>query len=370
MLSSTQPTGRDGFWAEVQQLPADLALLHQETLLVPRRGRGGESAIDLATLKAPAGQVALLVAYRSAPVPNDVLKAKAVLSAAVEQLRARGRDGALVPVLAADVASRSVVELCAREGLGVVDRTGTVIIHQGPVFVHVLGTKRVQRDKQVSLFSGRARRVVRSLLVHPGRRFRVQALADLAGVSFAFAYRVLGRLEAEAYVERPSPRGGYALRDPAALLRAWATSPAGASAGVARFYAPNTRPEALARAAARAAEAGVLVRFTLASGLLPDERFVAGLPHGAYVSGDIRGFAEALGLEDTTPHNFWVFRGDPRADVGAGGVDEGARALDVGSGVSIAQLAVDVASVPGRGIDAMERLVDVYGKSLPPVPID
>ena len=76
-------------------------------------------------------------------------------------------------------------------------------------------------------------------------------------------------------------------------------------------------------------------------------------------------FGEALGLEDATPHNFWVFRGDPRADLGAGGVEEGARELDVGPGVSLAQLAVDVASVPARGLDAMERVVDVFTKQLP-----
>lgn len=358
-------TGRGAIWTEQPALPSGLLLQHQETLVVPRRGRGGESTIDIGTLKTPGGTVGLLVAYRSAPTPHEALKVKALLAGVAEQLRLRGRTAPLLPVLAADVASQSVVELCTREGIGVLDRSGTVVLHQGPLFIHVVGAAGARRDKRVSLFSGRARRVVRTLLVHPGQRFPVQVIADAAGVSFAFAYRVLGRLESEGYVERPSPRGGYATRDAAALLRAWATSPEGASASIARFYAPNTRPEALARAAAKASEAGVRVHFTLASGLRPEEVIVAGLPHGAYLSGDLRVFGEALDLEDTTPHNFWVFRGDPRADLGAGGVEEGARELDVGPGVSLAQLAVDVASVPARGLDAMERVVNVFTRQLP-----
>lgn len=365
MVAEIPDTGRQAFWAVPPPLPSELRLEHQEALVIPRRGRGGESTVDLATLRTPGGIIPLLVAYRSAPTPREALQAKALLATVADQLRLRGRTAGLLPVLAADVASRSVVELCAREGLGVVDRTGTAVLRQGPFFVHVVGTSRVQRDKRVRLFSGRARRVVRTLLLRPGERSPVRSIAAAAGVSFAFAFRVLGRLESEGYVERPSPRGGYAVRDASRLLRSWATSPEGASASVSRYYAPNTRPEVLARAAAKAAAAGVRVHFTLASGLRPDEVFVGGLPHGAYVSGDDRAFKEFLELEDTTPHNFWIFRGDPRADLGPGGIAEGARALDVGSGVSLPQLAVDVASVPARGLDALERLLDVFAKQMP-----
>jgi hypothetical protein len=368
MAASDTASGRQAFWAAPPLLPTGLRLQHQEAIAIPRRGRGGESTLDVARLTSPSGSVVLLLAYRSAPTPRDVLLTKALLAKASDQLRLRGRDAGLLPVLAADVASPAVVDLCLREGLGVVDRTGTVVLHQGPFFVHVLGTSRIQRDQRVRLFSGRARRVVRTLLVRPGERRAVRVIAEAAGVSFAFAFRVLGRLEREGFVERPSPRGGFALRDGAGLLRAWAASPDGSSSGISRYYAPNTRPEALARAAAAAAEQGVHVHFTLASGLLPEEVFVAGLPHGAYLSGDDRAFREALALEETTPHNFWILRGDPAGDVGPGGVAEGARALPYGSGVSLPQLAVDVAVVPARGLDAMERLLDVFARHLPLLP--
>lgn len=371
MERSESGSGRQAFWAGPLPLPPDLHLQHQEAITIPRRGRGGESTLDIARLTSPSGRVGLLLAYRSAPTPHDVLRAKALLAVASDQLRGRGAAGLLLPILAADVASRSVIDLCTREGLGVVDRTGTIVLHQGPFFVHVIGTAKPTRDKRVRLFGGRSRRVVRSLLLRPAERRLVRALAEAAGVSFAFAYQVLTRLEREGHVDRRSPRGGFAVRDGAGLLRAWALSPDGASASISRYYAPSTRPEALARAAAAAAEQGVQVHFTLASGLLPGEVVVGGLPHGAYLSGDDRAFRDALGLQETTPHNFWILRGDPAGDVGRGGVSDGSRKLPHGDGVSLPQLAVDVAAVPARGLDAMNRLLEVFaaqGSKAPEVP--
>ena len=127
--------GRGAIWTEQPALPSGLLLQHQETLVVPRRGRGGESTIDIGTLKTPGGAVGLLVAYRSAPTPHEALKVKALLAGVAEQLRLRGRTAPLLPVLAADVASRSVVELCTREGIGVLDRTGTVVLQIGRAHV-------------------------------------------------------------------------------------------------------------------------------------------------------------------------------------------------------------------------------------------
>jgi hypothetical protein len=365
MSDSESHTGHQAFWAAPLQLPQGLRVQHQESLVVPRRGRGGESRLDLARLHGPGGSIQLLVAFRSAPTSKEVLQAKALLAKAADSLRLQGRTDGLVPVLASDVATRSVVELCSREGLGVLDLTGTVVLHHGPFFVHVLGTAKVQRNKPLRLFGGRARRVVRLLLTRPADRLSVAEVAKATSVSYAFAFRVLIRMEREGYVERPSPRGGFRLRDGAGLLRAWAESPDAAPASIAWYYAPNTRPELLAKAASAAAAQGVRVLFTLASGLKPEEVFVGGLPHGAYLSGDDRAFVEALHLQDTTPHNFWILRPDATSDVGPGGLFEGARKLPHGEGASIPQLTVDLTALPARGRDAAEHVMQVYAKSLP-----
>jgi hypothetical protein len=358
--------GREGFWGTPPPLPADLHLRLQDSFVLPRRGRGGESCIDLARLDGPSGTVHLVLAYRAAPTPKDVVLAKRLLLTAADTLRLRSAQETYLPVLASDVASKSVVELCEREGLGVVDRTGTIVLHRGPFYVHVLGRARVARDKRVRLFSGRARRLVRVLLTRPAVRWSVGSLATAADVSHAFAFRVLTRLEEEAFVERPSPRGGFTLRDAVGLLRAWLKSAEEHSSTILPFYAPDTSHEALARAATAASTAGTRLAFTLASGFREDrERFVGGLPHGAYVSGDLQPIVDALGLKEDTPDNFWIVRPDPADGADRGGLYEGARELPYGSGVSLPQLAVDCSGVPGRGDDQAEYLVDVFAKTLP-----
>jgi len=98
--------------------------------------------------------------------------------------------------------------------------------------------------------------------------------------------------------------------------------------------------------------------------------FVAGLPHGVYVSGDVVPFEESLELKRTTPHNFLVLRADPAADTAAGGIYAFTRTLPHGYGVSLPQLAVDLAGVGGRGDEQSERLIEIFAKGLPPPELD
>jgi hypothetical protein len=367
MTPATSPSPRQAFWSDPLPLPAGLRLQHLQAVTVPRRGRGGESVLDLARLHVGGTALRLIIAYRPAPTPKDVVSAKRSLAAAADALRLSRRAGdgvGDVPAIAADVASRAVIDLCVREGLAVIDRTGTVIVRQGPVFVHVIGRAPVDRTRRLRPFAGRACRVVRFLLAHPSGRFTAHEVAVGTAVSYAFAFTVLTRLEREGFAWRPSPRGGFGLRDGRGLLRAWIDSPDARPASITPYYAPNTRPEALAKAAEAASANGVRAVFTLASGLESGDAFVAGLPHGAYVSGDAQAFVDALGLQDSTPHNFWILRADPAAETVSGGILAGTRALQHGEGVALPQLAVDFAAVPGRGKDQAEFLLDRYAETL------
>ena len=367
----TANSRRDAFWSEPPPLPPGLRLIQLEPVVVPRRGRGGESVFDVARLQTPSASVTLVIAFRPNVTPQGVLMVRDQLRAVIDDLRLRGggvagRVPSYFPALATDVASTSVVDTCVREGLALVDRRGTLIVHQGPVYVHVVGHAAVERPTRVRLFSGKACRVVRFLLAHPELRVKPQEVASGAKTSYAFAHGVLTKLEREGFVARKSPRTGFRLRDGAGLLRAWARSSERTAVRVTPYFAPNTRSEALAVAEKASRAAGVNSVFTLASALLSPEVFVSGLPHGAYVSGDVAPFEEALKLERTTPHNFLVLRADPAADTAAGGIYAFTRALVHGQGVALPQLAVDFSGVGGRGGEQAERLIDLYAKSLPP----
>src|ERR671930_150874 len=128
-------SGRDAFWSEPPPLPSGLRLIQLEPVVVPRRGRGGESVFDVARLQTPSATVTLVIAFRSIFTPQDVLKVRDQLRTVIDDLRLRGGGAAgavtsYIPTLATDVASASVVEACVREGVALLDRRGTVIVHQ------------------------------------------------------------------------------------------------------------------------------------------------------------------------------------------------------------------------------------------------
>lgn len=368
--SHAYTAGRGGFWANPPPLPGGLQLAQLESVVVPRRGRGGETVFDLARLRTPSATVVLVIAFRSPATAKDAVVAKEQLRTVIDDLRLRSAAsangaGPFVPVLATEVATRSTIEACIREGLGVLDRRGTLIVHRGPVYLHVEGRAPVERASRVRVFSGKACRIVRYLLASPGPRLKPQEIASGAATSYAFAHGVLTRLERDGFLERASPRSGFRLRDGAGLLRAWIESGEGTAVQVAPYFAPDTRPETLRAAAAAVGESGVRSVFTLASGLLPAELFVSGLPHGAYLSGDVAPLEDALRLERVTPHNFLVLRADPAAETASGGIYGSTRTLPHGTGVALPQLAVDLAATGGRGREQADRLLELYARSLP-----
>jgi hypothetical protein len=370
-----QALGRQAFWAQPPALPEDLRLTQLETIVAPRRGRGGEAVFDLARLQTPSASVVLVISFRSPASAQDVLTAKRQLTTIIEDLRLRaagsGRGATTyVPTFASDVVPKSILEACVREGLAVLDRRGTIIAHQGPLFVHVEGRATVDRPSRIRIFSGRACRVVRFVLAHPGVRLKPQEVASGTQTSYAFTHGVLTKLERNGYLNRPSPRAGFRLRDGTALLRAWIDSGERTAVQVTPYFAPNTRPEALARAVASAREHGVGSIFTLASALEPGQVFASGLPHGAYVAGDTTPFEETLQLQRVTPHNFWILRADPASESTAGGLYAFKRTLPHGDAVALPQLAVDFAISGGRGKEQADHLLSLFAKSLPPPELD
>lgn len=363
--------GRQAFWAHPPPLPPDLRLTQLDTIVAPRPGRGGESVFDVARLQTPSASIYLVVAFRSQVTAQDVPVARRHLTTVIDDLRQRASATtqgvhAYLPALASDVVPPAVLEACLREGLAVLDRKGTVVIHQGSIFVHIEGRGSVVRTSRVRVFAGRACRIVRFLLAYPGARHKPQTVASATQTSYAFTHGVLTRLLREGYLTRPSPRAGFRLGNAAGLLRAWVESGERTAASITPYNSPNTRPDALARAAAAARAQGVTSIFTLASALQTDEVFASGLPHGVYLSGDAEPFEQELQLRSTTPHNFWILRADPAADTAAGGIHAFTRALPHGEGVALPQLVVDFAVAGGRGKEQADFLLSLYAKSLPP----
>jgi hypothetical protein len=94
------------------------------------------------------------------------------------------------------------------------------------------------------VFAGGALRVVRWLLVEPGRSWSVGDMAERSGLTLGFASRTFKTLARDAYVERV--RGATRLTDRDALLNAWAAAPSPPQSAFERVATVDS-PEALLR---------------------------------------------------------------------------------------------------------------------------
>lgn len=365
--SSTNHWGAEQFWASQPILPRGLALERRSQFhFLARAGPGGSEAFEDVVLRTPTGALNLLLAYKSPLVARDVPKLKARLRRVLDELRGgeRGLPDATArfPVVATDVATPSVREACEREWLGLIDQRGTVVLHDGPAYVHVEGTRPVARRTRATLFRGRGARVVRCLLENPGQPFAVAELATRCETSVGYTFAVLLKLEAEGFVERRSPRSGFILTRAAALLEAWLASGTRAAVVVESFYAPSTSASVVDATSKRLTELKLSFAWTLAGALKATDVVVSGLPLGLYLHGDATPVVEALQLRRTTPHNFLLLRPEPEAATTAFGVFR-----DGAATVTVPQLILDLTNHGGpRAKEQTEHTMRRWRESLGP----
>jgi hypothetical protein len=348
------------------QRPADMTLTAIDVFAA--EGRGGSTRSELARLESPSGSTLLLIAIVPSLVAADIPRVRERLDKLITDLRSRAialeRSRLIVPAIATVTAHPSIIAACDTEQLGLFDSRGTIILRAPSLYVNIQIAKgehaRPKAARDLTLFRGKTARVIRVLLQNPNLTYTTRTLAGEADTSFGLTLRVLNRLEAEGSVRRKSPKSGYRLVQPERLLRSWIESGESTAVETLRFYAPSTAHALLSRVTQALQGTGMRSVFTLASGLLPDEAHVAALPHGIYLSGSIEPVREALGLKETTPHNFFILRAHPTSMSEHGGIFSGTRSLPWGAGVSLPQLAVDCAGVAGRGRDQAMRLLELF----------
>src|SRR5256885_12882082 len=109
--------------------------------------------------------------------------------------------------------------------LGFVDLSGNCYLAFENVLIEKEGKRNVRPSTRPlrSLFAPRATRVVRVLLVEPGRAWRLEELGKAAAVSLGQPHNVCKRLQEPAQVERDDSQR-FRLSKPADLLEGWCES--------------------------------------------------------------------------------------------------------------------------------------------------
>lgn len=182
------------------------------------RRKNSQSPWDLAVDVSPAGSrrtFRLLVEVHERLTP---LVAIGILE------RMNGARAQGIRTLCSRSISERVAELCRAKGVSYLDEAGNCRISASGFFLQVIGRPAGRSGKQpeVDPFAAKSGRVVRVLLGHPGRGWQVRQLADEAQVSLGLAAKVKQAILDQAFIEIRD-RLVY-LRDPQALLAAWATS--------------------------------------------------------------------------------------------------------------------------------------------------
>src|SRR2546430_52074 len=243
------------------------------------------------------------------------------------------------PVAAAVYIGSQSARILRSNNLGFVDLSGNCYLAFENVLIEKEGKRNVRPSTRPlrSLFAPRATRVVRVLLVEPGRAWRLEELGRAAEVSLGHSHNVIRRLEELAWVERDDSQR-FRLSKPADLLEAWCESYSYHANERASYLAPERVTRKFMAEIARVAGAeGRRYAFTLNAGaalLAPSLRSPA--VH-CYLEGDPAPAAKALGLQPATEAHSPLHFLAP-FDLGASYAvfDKGGRQI-----VSLAQLAPD-----------------------------
>jgi hypothetical protein len=152
-------------------------------------------------------------------------------------------------LLVAESISPGAKELLRNERVGYYDSGGSLFLPAPGAYLYIDKPAPKSLAKSVrALFSGRRSQVLQALLLQHRNWFGVKELAQQAMVSASTASQVLTELERfEWMVSRgQGPSKERHLREPAALLNAWAKQIGSIRPQTPRrFYVPATKPETL-----------------------------------------------------------------------------------------------------------------------------
>lgn len=226
--------------SSLRELPDVHAKLAQTASTLQATGRVG-AKIDLHI----AGRsIVLWVEAKKSVYPRDVRQA-------LWQLKSlqHGHTADVQPMLIAESLSPGAKELLRAERIGYFDSGGSLFVPATGAYVYIDKPVPKTLEKSVrSLFSGRRAQVLYALLVNHEEWFGVTEVAERAQVAPSTASDVLSELERfDWLVSRgQGPSKERHLREPSALLDAWAKQLATQRAPLLRrYFVPGLKSEAL-----------------------------------------------------------------------------------------------------------------------------
>jgi hypothetical protein len=315
---------------------------------VQREPRLGSASPDIALkLKTPDGEQMVLVEVKSSGQPR-------VVREAVNQLlQYRAKVPEAYGVLVAPYISPQSAQICTESGIGYVDLAGNCRLSFRQVYVEREGRPNPapQRRDLRSLYSPRTTRVLRVLLLDPKKTWKLQPLAQEAGVSLGQVYNVKKLLADREWIR--TDEEGLRLVEPGSLLTEWSQNYTYRRNAARDLYSLDAPPEIESEVATACRDGSVqyaLTGFSAAARLAPMVRYQRVT---AYVSGDLGDLIKNLGLKEV-PSGANVTLLSPYDE----GVFYGAADVNGIQIVSPVQAYLDLIGFRGRGEEAATFLLE------------
>ncbi|EJH4826727.1 TPA: hypothetical protein NHR53_002736 [Pseudomonas aeruginosa] len=240
------------FIEALRELPEVQADLDHREPIGKHGDRGYDAQVDLHV----AGKsFVLLLEAKKAVFPRDVRQVIWQLRASSHRKPTEHGDEPLA-LLVAESISPGAKELLRSERMGYYDSGGSLYLPASGAYLYVDRPPPKALTKSVrTLFTGRRAQVLHALLVQHQNWFGVTELAQQAMVSPATTSQVLTELERFDWLESrgQGPSKERHLREPAALLNAWAKQLATIRPlALRRYYVPGTKADTLAARIGRA----------------------------------------------------------------------------------------------------------------------
>lgn len=191
---------------------------------------------------------------------------------AIEQLEVHCQawTASSVPIIATHALSRNSRELLQQHHIGYWDTGGSIYVDL-PWALYWIDRPIPPAPERIlhNPYRGSAAEVLHALLIEPGTAWHISTLADRAQVSVSTAHQVCSFLEEQLWMEKEGrgPRATRILREPAALLDAWADAHSLAIYAPQRFHRWAPNPLLLHEAVTNALQGGGIQHaLTLSSG--------------------------------------------------------------------------------------------------------
>jgi hypothetical protein len=236
----------DQFLEALRALPEVHADLEHWEPVGPAGERSHDARIDF---QISGKSFVLLIEAKKAVYPRDVRQILWQLRDFSRRSPKGQSDDRVVSLLVAESISPGAKDLLRDERVGYYDSGGSLFLPARGVYVFIDKPPPKTLAKSMrSLFSGRRAQVLHTLLVRRQDWFGVKELAEQALVSPATASQVLTELERFDWLSSrgQGPSKQRHLREPAALLDAWAKQLASnRPPTLRRYYVPGTKPDGL-----------------------------------------------------------------------------------------------------------------------------